>query len=314
MLQYRIPGNEKVTLQGQFTKRTEPFDLKGFVVSNASGQTQYVFTEEAVPSSSVGTETPKIISRSAFKDQVMRIKYAIQVGLIKVVLSRITLKPFPINQQATYFDKLCEAYPNAFVYAFDDAILGKWVGASPEILLRRVKQHFFTMSLAGTQKISENREWTEKEKNEQLLVTDFICSELSAQNIETVEQMGPYDHVAGPVKHLRTDIGFYADPQFEKEFIQHLHPTPAVCGLPRSMAAEAISLVEEHDRLLYSGFIGWFENDHTHCYVNLRCGKIIDNVLYAFVGAGITTDSDPELEWLETENKSKTLFDLIEID
>jgi isochorismate synthase len=284
------------------------------VLSNASGTETYVFNQTPTKRSPNTNEKPKVISRSVFKNQVHRIKKAIDLGLIKVVLSRITSKTITQSQQVGYFDRLCEAYPNAFVYHFEDESLGTWVGASPEILLRRVKNHFFTMSLAGTQKISENRKWTEKEQNEQLLVTDFICTELSAQNIETVEQMGPYDHVAGPVKHLRTDIGFDADPQFEKAFIQHLHPTPAVCGLPRNMAAEAILLVEEHDRELYSGFIGLFEPENTHCYVNLRCGKIIDEVLYAFVGAGITAESDPELEWLETENKSKTLFDLIEID
>jgi isochorismate synthase len=51
--------------------------------------------------------------------------------------------------------------------------------------------------------------------------------------------------------------------------------------------------------------------EQTHCYVNLRCAQIIDGMLHAYAGAGITADSDPEAEWIETENKSNTLFSLL---
>jgi isochorismate synthase len=128
---------------------------------------------------------------------------------------------------------------------------------------------------------------------------------------ESVEVDGPYLHHAGPVEHLRTDITFNIDSKREGQLIQQLHPTPAVCGLPRNMAKQVYEALEIHRRELYTGYIGVFEAHQTHCYVNLRCAKLIDDELFAFVGGGITDESVPELEWAETENKSKTLFDLL---
>ena len=56
-----------------------------------------------------------------------------------------------------------------------------------------------------------------------------------------------------------------------------------------------------------------FEKKQTHCYVNLRCAKVVNHSLYAFVGAGITSESNEQEEWKETENKSRTLLDLLEM-
>jgi isochorismate synthase len=169
------------------------------------------------------------------------------------------------------------------------------------------------MSLAGTKKANEHRAWTEKEEIEQTLVTDFILEGINGLSLGEVEVDGPYAHQAGPVEHLRTDITFNIDSQREMQLIQQLHPTPAVCGLPRNMAKQAYEAMEIHRRELYTGYIGVFDEQQTHCYVNLRCAKLIDDELFAYVGGGITDESVPELEWIETENKSKTLFDLLEI-
>ena len=77
------------------------------------------------------------------------------------------------------------------------------------------------------------------------------------------------------------------------------------------MARKAYEILESHTRELYTGYIGLFDELQTHCYVNLRCAKLIDDEIFAYVGGGITDESIPELEWKETENKSKTLFDLL---
>jgi isochorismate synthase len=48
--------------------------------------------------------------------------------------------------------------------------------------------------------------------------------------------------------------------------------------------------------------------DQMDLFVNLRCAQMIPKALVLYVGAGITQDSDPEKEWVETQNKSKTLL------
>ena len=313
VLYYRIPGHELVTCHGQFHPISMDETPSGFVVSNADGEKRYVFkTNPAKPFVVQSQNPPHQATKGEYLMGLDRITDGIHNSkLKKVVYSRVIKRPLKQSKRFSYFERLMQTYPQAFVYYFEDENLGSWIGATPEILLRRIDSHCFVMSLAGTKKANENRMWTEKEEIEQLLVTDFILEGINGLTLGNVDVDGPYLHQAGPVEHLRTDITFNIDSKREGQLIQQLHPTPAVCGLPRNMAKQVYEAFEIHRRELYTGYIGVFEAHQTHCYVNLRCAKLIDDELFAFVGGGITDESVPELEWAETENKSKTLFDLL---
>ena len=315
VLHYRIPGHELVTCHGQFHPIPMDETPRGFIVSNANGEKRFVFkTNTARPFVVQSQNPPHQAKKSEYIMAVDRITEGIHNSkLKKVVYSRVIKRALKQSERFSYFERLMQTYPQAFVYYFEDENLGSWVGATPEILLRRIESHCFVMSLAGTKKANEHRAWTEKEEIEQTLVTDFILEGINGLALGEVEVDGPYAHQAGPVEHLRTDITFNIDSQREMQLIQQLHPTPAVCGLPRNMAKQAYEAMEIHRRELYTGYIGVFDEQQTHCYVNLRCAKLIDDELFAYVGGGITDESVPELEWIETENKSKTLFDLLEI-
>ena len=315
VLHYRIPGHELVTCHGQFHPIPLDETPRGFIVSNADGEKRFVFkTNSARPFVVQSQNPPHQAKKSEYIMAVDRITEGIHNSkLKKVVYSRVIKRPLKQSKRFSYFERLMQTYPQAFVYYFEDENLGSWVGATPEILLRRIESHCFVMSLAGTKKANEHRAWTEKEEIEQTLVTDFILEGINGLTLGEVDVDGPYAHQAGPVEHLRTDITFNIDSQREMQLIQQLHPTPAVCGLPRNMAKQAYEAMEIHRRELYTGYIGVFDEQQTHCYVNLRCAKLIDDELFAYVGGGITDESVPELEWIETENKSKTLFDLLEI-
>ena len=313
VLHYRIPGHELVTCHGQFHPIPMDETPRGFIVSNADGEKRFVFkTNPARPFVVQSQNPPHQAKKSEYIMAVDRITEGIHNSkLKKVVYSRVIKRPLKQSKRFYYFERLMQTYPQAFVYYFEDENLGSWVGATPEILVRRIESHCFVMSLAGTKKANEHRAWTEKEEIEQTLVTDFILEGINGLSLGEVDVDGPYAHQAGPVEHLRTDIIFNIDSQREMQLIQQLHPTPAVCGLPRNMAKQAYEAMEIHRRELYTGYIGVFDEQQTHCYVNLRCAKLIDDELFAYVGGGITDESVPELEWIETENKSKTLFDLL---
>jgi isochorismate synthase len=90
-----------------------------------------------------------------------------------------------------------------------------------------------------------------------------------------------------------------------------LHPTPAVCGLPREKAKELIQKIEQHDREYYTGLIGLEQGENVDVYVILRCLKFNESTLNVFVGAGITASSVPELEARETRWKAESLTDVI---
>jgi isochorismate synthase len=114
------------------------------------------------------------------------------------------------------------------------------------------------------------------------------------------------------VKHLRTDFSFTFNEQSIDEVIRGLHPTPAVSGLPQNLSLEVIRQIEPHNREFYSGFIGEIDNQNASIFVNLRCCQISRGKIYLYIGGGYTVDSNPEMEWEETENKSRTILDLIQ--
>jgi isochorismate synthase len=95
------------------------------------------------------------------------------------------------------------------------------------------------------------------------------------------------------------------------EIAKDLHPTPAVSGTPRKDALDWIRSEEKHERQFYAGIIGSMDEHSMNLYVNLRCAQIIGSDIYLYVGGGFTADSIPEKEWEETENKSKTLLNLL---
>lgn len=260
----------------------------------------------------------------------------------KVVLSRKEIiqlssssKPDPID----IFRDLTEKYPEAFTYIWFHPRVGLWLGATPETLLEVERNRFKTMALAGTQKYEGTLEvnWGEKEKEEQQFVTDSILEDLKPIS-EKIEITAPYTARAGNLLHLKTDIsGAEADFRLPadvgmgnlKKLIAAIHPTPAVCGLPKGSAKKFIMENENYDREFYTGFLGELnlkktlqrssnrKNRENQAYasitktsalfVNLRCMKLEDSKAVLFVGGGITKDSNPVAEWEETSNKAQTM-------
>lgn len=204
------------------------------------------------------------------------------------------------------FKNLCNAYPNAFRYIFIDGE-NSWMGAFSEVLGKFNKQtHTFeTMSLAGTLPVSES--WSEKEIEEQKPVSSYIRNILKNYS-ETLEESETYDHISGNIKHLRTDFKIKIQPEDLDTIIQELHPTPAVCGIPKDFCKENIQKLEKFPRELYAGYIKTETEENIQYFVNLRCSKLYKNAIHLFVGGGITAQSNPEKEWIETELKSEAVL------
>jgi isochorismate synthase len=252
-------------------------------------------------------------------------------ALKKVVISRkekIELAAFDILE---VFQKLLQNYKNAFVYVWFHPEVGLWLGATPETLVDIENSVFKTMSLAGTQLYLGDSEsgsaqtelestqvknivWKTKELEEQQLVTDFIKDQL--KDITTNLKIDKTKTVkAGNLLHLKTSVtGRLAEKSNLKELIRALHPTPAVCGLPRNSAKEFILANENYNRAFYTGFLGEMHLDDDNLkgkksslFVNLRCMEIHNKNAFVYVGGGITKDSDAKKEWEETFSKSKTM-------
>ncbi|TBW26654.1 chorismate-binding protein [Gramella sp. KN1008] len=251
----------------------------------------------------------------------------------KVVLARSEKVQVYDPDPVRIFKKLLNKYSQAFVYIWFHPETGCWLGATPETLLNAERNRFKTMALAGTQlfKGEEDVEWDKKEVEEQLFVTDYILESLDKiGDIKTTHVSEPYSAKAGNLLHIRTDItGSLASPEKLGELIRTLHPTPAVCGLPKHTALQFILGNEKKSREFYSGYLGELnmktetrrssntrnqENQQfaavtskTELYVNLRCMKLKEGNARVFIGGGITKDSNAADEWMETVNKSQTM-------
>ncbi len=229
----------------------------------------------------------------------------------KIIQSRIISKRTAKTDIQDWFDALCKKHPRAFVFAINTLALGTWIGATPELLAERLdKNTYQSMSLAGTKSADSPRAWTTKEITEQSIVTRHI-QELCERHDWPITCSAPYDREAGQAVHRCTDILISAPGSSLLQVADALHPTPAICGVPVSLAQEMIAKMESHRRQLYCGYMALEGPCSAKAYVLLRCARVKRGGVDIFVGGGITAESDPESEWRETQLKASTILDVI---
>jgi isochorismate synthase len=223
----------------------------------------------------------------------------------------------------TFFDQLCEAYPSAMTSLVSLPQTGTWIGATPESLLNIDRQGYFsTSALAGTQIHKNNMSlkdaaWTQKEIEEQAMVSRYIINCFKKIRLREFEEIGPRTIRAGNLIHLETRYKVNLEevhyPLLGSVMLELLHPTSAVCGLPKQPAMDFLEQHESIERAYFTGYLGPVNIDEEiNIFVNLRCMQLVENnggVFYS--GAGVTANSNPEKEWIETTLKMKTLLEVI---
>ena len=229
----------------------------------------------------------------------------------------------------TLFYRACELYPRMFISLVNTAKSGCWLMATPEILLEQHDNLWRTIALAGTMKLEgeqlagegETLTWSTKNIQEQRIVATYI-TECLEQFTSDFHEEGPRTVRAANLVHLRSDFTFsLPDDSRLGNLLQVLHPTPAVCGLPKRDTFDFIVNNEHTPRRYYSGFMGplglrsSISNDQpsTHLYVSLRCMNIEGNRYHLYAGGGLLKDSIEEQEWQETEAKLETMRQCIAI-
>lgn len=259
----------------------------------------------------------KPTSRASYQNQFQNfLKTIKEENIGKAILSRVIREKKPDNFNALEtFKALSQYYPDTFVHLSLHPISGIWMGASPELLLDKKDRNFSIMSLAGTRHYEEKEKaWRNKEMEEHKMVGEHIEEIVKKHGIHILKKEGPYTWHLKKLQHLRTDYGLLEEQNIDlMAFINDLHPTPAVGGLPIKKALDCIEKHEEYDRKYYSGIIG--ETDFkkiSELYVNLRCMQIGENSIAIYVGGGLTALSKEEEEWEETKLKSKTMLDIIQ--
>lgn len=318
-LLFRAPNSSHVELWQNEKLETE----NQFVFNNFQNSKQIIFNDSSVEQieiESLNDDFNFELEESFLKEAIsydnyiqliqQTIKQLQTTSTSKIVISRIKeIQNEGINLIKT-FKHLHSNYPKAYVYLWYTAEDGLWIGASPELLLEEENLEIKTVSLAGT--LPKDEVWTEKEIKEQKVVTDYIVDKIG-KNRTIVD--GPHTIDAGFFNHLKSYISAKVeDYQEVQSILAQLHPTPAVCGMPKEEAKEFILANEGYDRKYYAGYFGYKKKDKSLYFVNLRCAQIFKNVVKLYVGGGIMPDSNPEKEWKETELKSKTIGNLLVTD
>lgn len=231
----------------------------------------------------------------------------------KLVLSRTITVAYDATRMPRFFAALCAAYPSACVFMVSYPGVCRWIGATPELLLRSVPDGYETMALAGTRPAGTLAEWPLKEREEQQYVADYIAQVLRDCKL-SAEVAPTYTRRAAQVEHLCTDFNITAihDAVTRDLLLARLHPTPAVAGMPVCEAKRLIPALEGYNRRYYGGYIGDADVDgHCRCFVNLRSLDFDMQAVRLYVGGGLTARSIAADEWNETCIKSQTLLSVL---
>lgn len=245
--------------------------------------------------------------------------------LEKVVLARMCEVTFAQNiniEGALHY--LAEHYAECYRFLFEPQPYHAFLGATPELLVTVTSNQVQTMALAGSIRRgstqNEDQQYATtllhdpKERHEHQLVIDQIQSRL--EDITTsldIAETGLYK--LQNIQHLFTPIcGTLKEPRGVLPLVEHLHPTPALGGIPRDKAMQAIEDCEPFPRGWYASPIGWIDHQMDGQFaVAIRSAVCQHERAWLYAGAGIVAESQPSKEWDETNLKLRPIREALGI-
>ncbi len=281
-----------------------------------------------VPQSGEDDEESVISScgEQANKDAVEKIKkYIIAGDVFQVVLAQRMSIPFD-GDAINIYRALRQLNPSPYmVYMdFEDFHI---VSASPEILARVEEGHITVRPLAGTRRRGHTEEEDlelekelladEKERAEHLMLIDLSRNDAGrvskTGSVEVTRKMfvERYSHVMHIASNVESEI---AKGKTALDVLKATLPVGTLSGAPKVRAMEIIDEFEPVKRGVYGGAMGYLSwNGNMDMAIAIRTAVIKDNTLYVEAGAGIVADSVPSLEWKETMNKARALFQAVKL-
>jgi salicylate biosynthesis isochorismate synthase/menaquinone-specific isochorismate synthase len=259
-----------------------------------------------------------------FEDAVEEATERIGAGALeKVVLAREVVVSAPsAHDPGALFGALREHFPSCFCFCCGTPEAA-FVGASPELLIRRSGAGASTVALAGSTRrssdpsvddhLGERLMRSDKDRREHDIVAEEIVRLLRPHSVWVEAGEEPEVIRVANIQHLATPVlAQLAEPLSAISLAGLLHPTPAVGGEPGRIAAEAIRELEGMDRGWYAGPVGWMDatEDGEFC-VALRSALLRDREARLYAGGGIVAGSDPAAELAETEVKLQALLPLL---
>ena len=225
----------------------------------------------------------------------------------KAVLARKTTFVFdhPLNPLEIFtmlFNKCGTSTPFAFIMSPHVAFLG----ATPELLFHRDGNLLKSEALAGTRPNEQAGDLLTSTKD--LLEFEFVKKDISDKLYQIAKPFSVDEEVylkkTPNVCHLSYPFSVELKQKYSDQFlIDHIHPTPAICGYPNNEALKFIEEVEPFDRGWYASALGEVSDNESSLFVGIRSALVLENKLHIFSGAGIVHSSVAENEWDELNHK-----------
>ncbi len=247
-------------------------------------------------------------------------------SLNKVVLSRVCEIRFTdhVNVDAA-LHYLNESYPDCHRFLFEPRPYHAFYGATPELLARVHGREIKVMGLAGSyprgqtaaedEALAQELWHSAKNRYEHDVVVQAIKTRLQPVTTELFVPGEPAVLRLGYIQHLHTPIhGRLVEKSGILPIVEILHPTPALGGTPRQLAMTFIRQAEPVPRGWYAAPVGWLDHNLDGAFVvAIRSAITQDRRVWLHAGGGIVADSDPQIEWEETELKFKPMLNALRI-
>jgi len=257
----------------------------------------------------------------AFKAAVEKSKqYIFDGDIMQVVLSQRMSQPFPASPLSLY-RALRSINPSPYMFYYD---MGDHhvVGSSPEILARLEGETVTVRPIAGTRPRGQTVEQDAALAEELLadpkeLAEHLMLIDLGRNDIGRVAEHGTvkltdkmvierYSHVMHIVSNVEAKLKQGLDAM---DVLKATFPAGTVSGAAKVRAMEIIDELEPSKRGIYAGAVGYLGfNGDMDVAIALRTAVVKDKTLYVQAGAGIVADSNPDSEWMETQNKARAVL------
>lgn len=274
-----------------------------------------------VPTGANGAGAPASVTaaqvegaRDAWLDAVRETLDAIEEGrFTKAVLART--RDVALAGEIGVIDVLMalwNQHHRAHAFLFEPEPGRRLLGAAPEVLVTLRDGRISATAVAGSvrrgQDEAEDRSLagsllaSRKDRAEHHAVVEAMVRHLNDLAADVTVQDEPHILALARIQHLETEVGARAVPGLSAlRLVERLHPTPAVCGVPRDRALRFLGEAEPFERGWYAGPVGWFDTEgEGHFVPALRTAVAVERRWRLFAGAGIVDGSEPESEWDET--------------
>lgn len=263
------------------------------------------------------------ISKEDFIKKVERAKKHIARGdAQQIVLSQRMVAKMN-DDTFSFYRHLRAANPSPYMFYIDfkDYLI---IGASPESLVQTSGRDVVTNPIAGTRPrgideqdderlikelLADKKEVTEHDMLVELSINDLkkVCKEKSI-TVPVYKTIEKYEHVM----HIASEVqGILRDDCTSIDALIACLPAGTVSGAPKERAMQIINTIETKRRGFYAGGIGYISfNRDLNLAIAIRSIAVKNNRAYLQAGAGIIADSIPEMEYLETLQKAKSLMQL----